>query len=215
MDVLDPQLRHAGLNLEDDPRETRAEVESDVFGFWVFLMSDAVVFALLLAIYGTMLGGTAGGLGPAQVARPGPALAETLLLLTSSFTFSMASIALKRDPRPGRLVLWLLATLALGLGFLALEAADLAGLVREGAGPDRSGYLSAFHGLLGLHGLHVAAGVLWLLVMLAQLALLGRDQGVKVNLIRLSLFWHFLDIVWIAIVSVVYLQALIPPGGAP
>ncbi|HTZ69859.1 MAG TPA: cytochrome c oxidase subunit 3 [Acetobacteraceae bacterium] len=206
--VAGPQLRHAGLNLSDDPRELD-EVESDVFGFWIFLMSDAVLFALLFAIYGTMLPATAGAPGPAREFKIGPAFIETMLLLTSSFTFGMASISLKRDPRPGRLVLWLGATLLLGLAFLAMEGHDFATMASDHATPDRSGFLSSFFVLVGMHGLHVTIGAIWTLVMLAQLAIFGRDRRVKVNLIRLSLFWHFLDIVWIAIFSVVYLQGLI------
>ncbi len=208
MGGIGPALRHAGLNLSDDPGELR-EVESDVFGFWIFLMSDAVLFALLFAIYGTMLGATAGAPGPAQEFKIGPAFIETLLLLTSSFTFGMASIALKRDRRARRLVLWLLATLALGLAFLAMEGHDFATMAADHATPDRSGFLSAFFVLVGMHGLHVTIGSLWIAVMLWQMAALGRDQPVKINLIRLSLFWHFLDVVWIAIFSVVYLQGLI------
>jgi cytochrome o ubiquinol oxidase subunit 3 len=206
--VAAPKLGHAGLNLSDDPDEL-ADVESDVFGFWIFLMSDAVLFALLFAIYGTMLGATAGAPGPAQVFKIGSAFIETLLLLTSSFTFGMASIALKQDVGTRRLALWLIVTLALGLGFLAMEAHDVAGMAADHATPDRSGFLSAFFGLVGMHGLHVTIGAVWTVVMLVQLAAFGRDRRVKVNLIRLSLFWHFVDVVWIVIFSVVYLQGLI------
>ena len=206
--VEGPQLRHAGLNLSDDPEELR-QVESDVFGFWIFLMSDAVLFALLFAIYGTMLGATAGAPGPAQEFKIGPAFIETLLLLTSSFTFGMASIALKQDVRARRLVLWLVATLVLGLAFLAMEGHDFATMAGDHATPIHSGFLSAFFVLVGMHGLHVTIGAIWTMMMLLQLAVFGRDRKVKVNLIRLSLFWHFLDVVWIAIFSVVYLQGLI------
>lgn len=208
MDGVGPQLRHAGLNLSDDPGELQ-EVESDVFGFWIFLMSDAVLFALLFAIYGTMLGATAGAPGPAQEFKIGSAFIETLLLLTSSFTFGMASIALKRDKRARRLVFWLVVTLLLGLTFLAMEGHDFATMAADRAMPDRSGYLSAFFVLVGMHGLHVTIGAIWMAVMLLQMATLGRDRQVKVNLIRLGLFWHFLDVIWIAIFSVVYLQGLI------
>lgn len=200
MDDVGPQLRHAGLNLADDPREIRAQVESDVFGFWIFLMSDAVVFALLFAIYGTMLSGTAGGPGPADEFKIGSAFIETLLLLTSSFTFGMASIALKRDTRARRLVLWLLVTFVLGVSFIGMEAHDFVTMASHGAIASRSGFLSSFFVLVGMHGLHVSAGLIWILVMLLQIALFGRDEKVKINLIRLSLFWHFLDIIWIAIV---------------
>jgi cytochrome o ubiquinol oxidase subunit 3 len=206
--VAGPQLRHAGLNLSHDEAELDA-VESDVFGFWIFLMSDAVLFALLFAIYGTMLGATAGAPGPAQEFRIRSAFIETMLLLTSSFTFGMASVALKRDAGARKLVFWLSVTLMLGLGFLGMEGHDFITMASDHATPDRSGFLSAFFVLVGMHGLHVSIGALWTIVMLVQLALFGRDRRVKVNLIRLSLFWHFLDIVWIAIFSVVYLQGLI------
>jgi len=207
MDGVGPQLRHAGLNLSDDPGELHA-VESDVFGFWIFLMSDAVLFALLFAIYGTMLGATAGAPGPAQEFKIGSAFLETLLLLTSSFTFGMASIALKRARR-WALVLWLITTLVLGLAFLGMEAHDFATMAADHATPDRSGFLSSFFVLVGMHGLHVTIGSVWLIVMLLQLTTIGRDRPVKINLIRLSLFWHFLDVIWIAIFSVVYLPGLI------
>ena len=204
-----PELRHAGLNLEHASRESREQVESDVFGFWIFLMSDAVLFALLFAIYGTALGATVGAPGPAQEFKIGPAFIETLLLLTSSFTFGMASIALKQDVRAKRLVLWLLATLVLGMAFLGMEGHDFATMAGDHATPDRSLFLSAFFVLVGMHGLHVTLGSIWIVVMLFQVGTLGRDRQVKVNLIRLSLFWHFLDVIWIVIFSVVYLQGLI------
>ncbi len=209
MDGIGPQLRHAGLNLADDPREIRHEVESDVFGFWVFLMSDAVLFALLFAVYGTMQGATAGGPSPAHEFKIGSAFAETMLLLTSSFTFGKASLALKRDKRARYLVIWLLVTLALALAFLAMEFHDFSTMIAHGATPARNGALSSFFVLVGVHGLHVSIGSFWIVVALLQMALVGRDQQLKINLIRLGLFWHFLDIVWIVIFSVVYLQGLI------
>ena len=214
MGGVGPQLRHAGLNLADDPREIREEVESDVFGFWIFLMSDAVVFALLFAIYGTMLGATAGGPRPADAFKLGPAFIETLILLTSSFTFGLASLALKRENTSRRLVLWLVVTLALGLAFLGMETNDFMTMVSHGATASRSAFLSGFFVLVGMHGLHVTAGAVWILIMLVQIWKWGRDEKVRINLIRLSLFWHFLDVIWIAIFSVVYLQGLISPGNA-
>ena len=207
MDGVGPQLRHAGLNLSEYP-ERQQELESGVFGFWIFLMSDAVLFALLFAIYGTMQGATAGAPGAAQEFKISFAFIETLLLLTSSFTFGMASISLKYARR-GALVFWLCITLLLGLTFLGMEAHDFATMAAGHAVPSRSGYLSAFFVLVGMHGLHVTIGALWLTVMLVQLAVLGPDRQVKLNLIRLGLFWHFLDVIWIAIFSIVYLQGLI------
>lgn len=201
--------RHPGLDLDTAQDDAPERVEADLFGFWVFLMSDAVIFALLFATYGVMLPATVGGPTPASEYRIGPALAETLILLTSSFTFGMAAIALKYGAGRAWLHGWLAVTLALGLAFLWLEGRDIAGMFAHGAYPARSGYLSAFFALVPLHGLHVAVGCLWLAVMLVQLRVFGPDARVKINLLRLGLFWHFLDIVWIAIFSVVYLQGLI------
>jgi cytochrome o ubiquinol oxidase subunit 3 len=210
-----PALRHAGLNLQHASREEENQVESDVFGFWVFLMSDAVIFALLFALFGTSLMATDGGPDLAAVVKLGPAFIETMLLLTSSFTFGMASIEFKRigaskAKRHQRLgVRWLLVTWVLGIAFLGMEINDFATMAQAGATPDRSFFLSAFTVLVGTHGLHVLMGVIWLPILLLQLAGVGLDRPLKVNLVRLSLFWHFLDIVWIAIFSVVYLQGTI------
>ena len=204
-----PQLRHAGINLGGTDADTDARAESDVFGFWVFLMSDAVIFALLFAIYGTMVAATAGGPTPASEFKLGSAFVETLLLLTSSLTFGLAVLAMKYDDRPRSAMRWMIVTLSLGVVFLGMEAHDFATMFAHGAYPTRSGFLSAFFALVPLHGLHVLAGCVWMLIMLAQILAYGFDSQVKINLIRLSLFWHFLDIVWIAIFSVVYLQGRI------
>ena len=206
---IGPTLLHAGLNLDAEPREEREHTESGIFGFWAFLMSDAVVFALLFAIYGTMLRATAGGPGPAQEFDIGSAFVETLLLLTSSFTFGLASLSMKFVRRRRSVALWLVVTLVLGLGFLGMEAHDFAKMVSEGATAQRSGFLSSFFVLVGMHGMHVTSGCIWIVVMLVQLLMFGLDKRVKLNILRLGLFWHFLDIVWVCIFSIVYLQGLI------
>lgn len=213
------EVRHAGLNLGATDELTHEAAGSDVFGFWVFLMSDAVIFALLFATYGVMLPGTAGGPTPASEYKIGPAFIETLLLLTSSFTFGMASIAMKyggvRTDFTGWirgtsvLLGWMIVTLALGLAFIGMELNDFSTMFADGAYPSRSGYLSGFFGLVPLHGLHVLAGCVWLVVMMVQVLAFDLDARVKINILRLGLFWHFLDIVWIAIFSTVYLQGLI------
>ena len=200
---------YAGLNLHEDASPPGAHIEKGVFGFWVFLMSDAVVFALLFAIYGTMLDATAGAPGPAQEFKIGSAFAETLILLTSSFTFGMASLAMKHDRKRSGLVLWLCVTLLLGVVFIGMELHDFATMIGDGASPEHSGFLSAFFVLVSMHGLHVTIGVLWGLTMLLQLAVFGLDHRVKTNLLRLGLLWHFLDVIWIGIFSVVYLQGLV------
>jgi cytochrome o ubiquinol oxidase subunit 3 len=198
---------HPGLNV--GKTEAPEKTENALFGFWTFLMSDAVIFALLFATYGAMLGGTAGGPTPKNSYEIGPAFLETLVLLTSSFTFGIASVGMKHDGGKGWLLGWLGLTLLLGLVFLALEGQDFATMFAHGAYPSRSGYLSSFFALVPLHGLHVLAGSLWLVVMMVQVVTIGMDAQVKINIQRLALFWHFLDIIWIAIFSVVYLQGLI------
>lgn len=206
------EVKHAGLNLGDTDELTHEQAGSAVFGFWVFLMSDAVIFALLFATYGSMLSATVGGPTPAGEFKIGSALAETLLLLTSSFTFGMASISMKyrqAGQSLASLLAWLAVTLALGLAFIGMELHDFVGLFQDRAYPSRSGFLSAFFALVPLHGLHVLAGSLWIIVMMVQLLTFGCDARVKLDILRLGLFWHFLDIVWIAIFSVVYLQGLL------
>lgn len=203
------EVNHAGVNLGDKGAKTHAKAGVDVFGFWVFLMSDAVIFALLFATYGVMLSSTAGGPTPAQEYRILPAFLETAILLTSSFTFGMASVAMKQGDGPRRLIGWLAVTLVLGIAFLGFELHDFMTMFGDGAMPSRSGYLSSFFALVPLHGLHVFAGCLWLMVMMVQVPIFGLDHRLRINLLRLGLFWHFLDIIWIAIFSVVYLQGLI------
>lgn len=202
------RLRHPGLNLAEQDPETHAKAEYGLFGFWAFLMSDAILFALLFATYGVMLAGTAGGPRPQDVYEIKSAFIETLVLLTSSFTFGMASLAMKYRHQRHRLAGWLIVTLLLGIGFLGFELHDFVKMFGEGATPDRSGFLSAFFVLVSTHGLHVTAGCVWIVVMLAQLRIHGLDREAKVNLMRLGLFWHFLDIIWVAIFTVVYLQGL-------
>jgi len=205
----EPELLHAGLNLGNHPPEWRDKVESDVFGFWVFLMSDAVIFALLFAVFGTMLTGTAGAPSPDSEFKIGPAFLETLALLTSSFTYGMVSLSLKQNSRPRWVALWLAITFGLGAAFLGLEIHDFVDMFHDGATPQRSGALSSFFVLVGTHGLHVTCGMIWILLMGAQMAVHGLDERVKVNLIRLGLFWHFLDVVWVCIFSMVYLRGLL------
>lgn len=200
---------HPGINLEHGDAVERRHAQTTMFGFWVFLMSDAVLFALLFATYGVMLRGTAGGPGPRQLFHLPAALLETVVLLTSSFTFGMASLALKYSSRRAYQVFLLALTLVLGLTFLGLELHDFRGMLAQGASPQRSGYLSALYTLLSVHGLHVLVGSIWIVVMMVQLIVFGDAPAVKMRVLRLGLFWHFLDIVWVVIFTVVYLQGLV------
>lgn len=201
--------QHPGINLTHVAPADARHAEVTVFGFWTFLMSDAIVFALLFATYATMVGRTAGGPTGAELFDVTNAFVETMVLLVSSFTFGMAAVALK-EGRSRPLVAWLVVTLLLGLGFIALELREFAGLAGKGATPQVSGFLSSFFVLLSTHGLHVLTGCLWLVVMLVQLAVFGPNRQVRSRLLRLGLFWHFLDLLWIVIFSVVYLPAVAP-----
>ncbi|MBB3937278.1 cytochrome c oxidase subunit 3 [Aureimonas phyllosphaerae] len=202
------QHRHPGLNLAHTDPETHRQAEETLFGFWVFLMSDLVLFALLFATYASMLGATDGGPGPRDVFELSSAALETGVLLLSSLTMGMASIAMKYDEAPSRLYAWLAFTLVLGLVFLGLEVRDFVKMASDGETPQRSGWLSSFYALVSTHGLHVAAGCVWLILSIIQLAVFGLRSEVKLRIMRLSLFWHLLDVVWIFIFSVVYLGGL-------
>lgn len=177
------------------------------FGFWLYLMSDTIIFALLFATYLVMVGHSADGPATKSLFSLPHTFGETLLLLSSSLTFGIASLHQGNQNRNG-VILWLLATFVLGLGFLALEISEFHGLISRGTGPDHSGALSAFFTLVGTHGLHVSAGLFFILVFIAQLLHKGLTPPVASRLYRLGLFWHFLDIIWIGIFSVVYLPSL-------
>lgn len=200
------ESRHPGINIRATNPDANAAAEPIMFGFWVFLMSDLVMFALLLATYSAMsVHGLAGGPTPAEVSDLRSAGIETGLLLASSFTFGMASLALKYREDTLRLMAWLIVTFVLGAAFIGLETRDFAKLIAKGSAPQRSGFLSAHFTLLGMHGLHVIAGLLWILLSLVQIAIAGFEQGVRLRIMRLALFWHMLDVVWIAIFTFVFL----------
>lgn len=174
------------------------------YGFWIFLLSDFVVFSCFFATYGVLLTKTAGGPGGAELFNLKSVAAETASLLLSSFACGMASIA--ADVRSVRWYETAMAvTCLLGLGFLALEAREFTDLVVRGYGPTRSAFLSAFFSLVGLHGLHVSCGILWLLTMMAQVFTKGFRADILRRQLCFALFWHALDIIWVAIFSVVYL----------
>jgi len=177
-------------------------------GFWVFLMSDAILFGTVFATYAIMVGATAGGPGPKQLFDIKSVVIQTAALLLSSFTYGMASLSLKHRNGHGRLIAWLVVTLLLALVFLGFEVHDFLAMFAAGGGPDRSGFTSAFFGLVPLHGLHVTTGCIWMVALIVQMARYGIDEDVMLGLQRLGLFWHFLDIVWIAIFSIVYLGGL-------
>ena len=176
------------------------------YGFWLFLLSDIIVFSALFAAYAVLSGRTAGGPGGVALFHRDNVLIETGCLLFSSFTCAMMALAIEFRHKG-----WMLAgaalTFVLGAAFLRLELVEFAGMIREGAGPDRSAFLSAFFALVGMHGLHVTAGLCWLVAMMAQVFTLGWRPMVLDRLACFSLFWHALDIVWIGVFTIVYLGA--------
>jgi cytochrome o ubiquinol oxidase subunit III len=172
------------------------------YGFWIFLISDIILFAALFATYAVLTNNTAGGPSGRDLFSVGNVAVETACLLASSFTCGLAGIGARA--RNNHLYYGGMAvTFVLGAGFLALEVHEFADLVAQGA--NRSGFLSAFFTVIGCHGLHVTAGLLWLLTMVAQVYAKGFREDILRRLLCFSLFWHTLDIIWVALFSLVYL----------
>jgi len=199
---------HATGHATAHEKEEAETHEQRAFGFWLYLMGDAVIFALLFATYVIMVKNTAGGPGGKALFSLNNAAIETALLLVSSTTFGFASLSSRTGNR-GAVLAWLLITFVLGAGFVFLEIREFVGMIKAGAGPDRSGFLSAFFTLVGTHGLHVSFGLTWILIMCGQIMMKGLTLPVTSRLFRLGLFWHFLDIAWVGIFSIVYLPGLL------
>ena len=176
------------------------------YGFWLFLLSDVIVFACFFAAYAVLSGETNGGPGGPALFDRGHVFLETACLLASSFTCGLASIEVRRQNALSAMI-WLGFTAALGLAFLGLEVSEFAGMLQEGNTPSRSAFLSAFFALVGLHGLHVTVGIIWIAVMAAQISTLHFQPMVRRRLFCFSLFWHALDIVWVGVFTIVYLGA--------
>ena len=177
------------------------------YGFWIFLLSDIVMFATLFAAYAVLARATDGGPSGAQLFSQASVAIETACLLASSYTCGLMSLAVKSRRGLGT-YFGAFVTFALGLAFLALELREFADMVARDAGPQRSAFLSAFFTLVGCHGLHVTAGLVWLVVMMVQVDLRGFHPTVQRRLACFSLFWHALDIVWVWLFTVVYLMGV-------
>ena len=187
------------------PADTRTIVS---YGFWIFILSDIVMFSALFATYAVLSGRTAGGPTGKQLFDLTHVAIETACLLFSSFTCGMLSLATKARHKA---LTYLAAsvTFALGAAFLWLEVGEFIDMSSHGAGPDRSAFLSAFYTLVGMHGVHVTAGLTWLLVMMAQVATRGFRPETLWRLHCFSLFWHALDIIWVALFTIVYLMGVL------
>ena len=179
-----------------------------MFGFWVYLMTDLLMFAILFAVYAVLHGNTLGGETDRELFSLPLALQETLLLLTSSFTCGIAMIA-ARQRKKAQTLLWFGITFALGLAFLSLELYEFAEFIHEGHTMQTNAFLSSFFVLVGTHGLHITSGLLWMGITLIYVMKRGLNDHLVRKLAMLSLFWHFLDIVWIFIFTTVYLRAFV------
>ena len=178
--------------------------QNTLFGFWLYLMTDCILFASVFATYAVLYMNTDGGVSGKDIFELNFVLIETAALLLSSITFGLALIFAKRHNRRAT-VIWLLITFALGCVFIGMEIYEFHHLIEQGNGPQRSAFLSSFFALVGMHGLHVTAGLIWMAVMMIEVLKTGLNNRSITRLGCLSLFWHFLDIVWICVFTVVYL----------
>lgn len=183
-------------------------LDKTVFGFWVYLMTDLIMFAVLFAAYAVLRNNTFGGISIHQVFNPPFVLAETLILLTSSFTCGIATMY-AAEKNKQKTLLFLLSTLLLGVLFLGMELFEFSRLILEGNGPQKSAFLSSFFTLIGTHGMHIFAGSIWLGILMLYITKRGLTDSNLGKIKLISLFWHFLDIVWIFIFTIVYLMGAI------
>ena len=200
-DLSIPATDYSETSQHVDTLDTRA------FGFWIYLMSDLVLFSAIFATHAVLARSYAGGPTGKDLFDLTYTFSETLVLLFSSTACGLAMLAMHAGKKR-RVLGWLVVTFLLGLGFITMEINEFSGMIRNGHGPSQSAYLSAFFTLVGTHGAHVAAGVVWMVVMAGQIAVKGLTRPVRSRLMRFSMFWHFLDIVWIGIFTFVYLMGV-------
>lgn len=183
------------------------EDSKTMYGFWIYLMTDFVLFASLFAVFIVLRGNVFSG-GASILFNMPSVLAETLILLTSSMTCGLFMLAARGGHR-GVVVTWMIVTMLLGLAFLSIEGTEFRTLVMEGNGPGKNGFLSAFFTLVGTHGLHIMAGLIWMVTLLSAILHHGLTRANMRKLMLLGMFWHFLDIIWIFIFTIVYLMGTI------
>jgi len=177
------------------------------YGFWIFILSDMIMFAALFAAYAVLAGSTAGGPRGVQLFNLRSVFIETMCLLLSSYTCGLGALSAERR-QSGRFLFFAALTFVLGAAFLLIECTEFAGMVARGAGPARSAFLSSFFTLVGTHGAHVASGLVWLVYLVAQVMAKGLRAAVLRRLLCWSLFWHALDIVWVGVLTLVYLMGV-------
>lgn len=184
------------------------EGHSTMLGFWIYLMSDCLIFAMLFAVYGVLGGKYAAGPAPKDLFDLSLVAVNTTFLLLSSLTYGLAMLAMQQS-RLGAMQAWLVVTGLFGLGFLSIELSEFAHMIHEGATPQRSAFLSSFFTLVGTHGLHVTFGLVWLVTLMVQVRTHGLIEANRRRLFCLSMFWHFLDVIWIGVFTIVYLMGML------
>ena len=194
--------------LIDEAADDHHPESGTLLGFWIYLMSDALIFATLFATYGVLSAAYAGGPTQRELFELPLVALNTAILLVSSITYGFAMIAMQ-DGKLNATRIWLVVTALLGLSFVGVELHEFAGMIAEGATPQRSAFLSAFFTLVSTHGLHVTMGIVWIGVMLVQLGQRGLHPENRKRLMCLSMFWHFLDVVWIGVFTFVYLLGVV------
>jgi cytochrome o ubiquinol oxidase subunit 3 len=199
---LNAEVAHEHEHGHDDHHDAGGMT---VFGFWIYLMTDCILFASIFAAYAVLVNNVAGGPSGHDIFELGFVAVETALLLFSSITYGFAMLSLHSNNKGGVLT-WLFITFLLGAGFIGMEVYEFHKLISEGFGPQRSGFLTGFFTLVGTHGLHVTSGLIWMAVLMHQVKSKGLTATNNTRMSCLSLFWHFLDVVWICVFTVVYLM---------
>lgn len=184
------------------------EGSSTMLGFWIYLMSDCLIFAILFATYGVLGGNYAAGPAPKDLFDLSLVAVNTSMLLLSSITYGFAMLQMEQS-RVGTTQAWLAITGLFGLAFIGIELSEFAHMIHEGATPQRSAFLSSFFTLVGTHGLHVTFGLVWLVTLMTQVRRFGLTEANRRRLMCLSMFWHFLDVVWIGVFTFVYLMGML------
>jgi len=202
LSTLDRDMFH----LAEEPHHP--EGSSTMLGFWLYLMSDCLIFAMLFATYGVLGTSYAGGPGPKELFELPLVAVNTAMLLFSSITYGFAMLNMT-EGKKGATLGWLAITGLFGLCFIGIELYEFSHLIMEGAGPQRSAFLSSFFTLVGTHGLHVTFGLIWLVTLMVQVQAKGLIPANRRRLMCLSLFWHFLDVIWIGVFTFVYLMGML------
>ena len=181
---------------------------STMLGFWIYIMSDCILFAMLFAAFGVLGGNYAAGPAPRDLFDLNLVALNTTMLLLSSLTYGFAMLSMQADSAR-RTQMWLAVTAFFGLCFIGIELHEFTDMIREGATPQRSAFLSSFFTLVGTHGLHVTTGLVWMAVLMVQVGQRGLIEANRRRIYCLSMFWHFLDVVWIGVFTFVYLMGML------